>query len=609
MSQARHPLLLDQAWQDEKRDLPPAKRRTVVPIDVRLGQDFDLLVVTGSNTGGKTVTLKTVALLALMAQSGMHIPARRGAKLCAFRDIYLDTRDGWLCRAGVGCRLRVTEGGALLTLKTRAPISEGLAARFELEEELPEVPKRFPCPVPGEKVGGWLRPLMKGASVDVILELEKRGDIFHAVAPGGLGVNVNAEVISVPTPDGDAEFAEAELELVAGRVKDLKSLADKLRRELGLDFGEVSKLERGLELLGKEPPRLAEGKDLRLQKKDRFVDAAYRVLRRHFNRMMWNEPGSRLGLDPEYLHDMRVATRRLRAALSVFKKALPLRRGASIRRELKWVASALGKVRDMDVYMLRLDEELANVTEGVRPALETYRAQLRDQREKARIAMLRLLDSRRFARFVKRLGRFLETGPPKRPGAGRAREPVTVAAPRLIKKRLAGVLEEGRKITPESPDAALHALRIHCKRLRYTCEFFTDLYGGPARKLATHATALQDILGSHQDAAVAQGMLEEFALRLPLRRASDRRLGLALGQLSARHADHARESRDEFLSAWKQFDRKKVRRPLEKRLKKLKPKEPPRGRRSKTAKDAPEPETAESVRGSGPAEAPDAPTS
>jgi DNA mismatch repair protein MutS2 len=90
---ARHPLLIEQAHQQEQSGLPPEKRHPVVPIDVRLGQDFDLLVITGSNTGGKTVALKTVALLTLMAQAGMHIPVRRGATLPVFRDVLIDAGD------------------------------------------------------------------------------------------------------------------------------------------------------------------------------------------------------------------------------------------------------------------------------------------------------------------------------------------------------------------------------------------------------------------------------------------------------------------------------------------------------------------------------------
>ena len=91
--QARHPLLVEQVHQQELAGIPVSQRHAVVPIDVRLGQDFDLLVITGSNTGGKTVALKTVGLLVLMAQSGLHVPAQRGATLPVFADVLLDVGD------------------------------------------------------------------------------------------------------------------------------------------------------------------------------------------------------------------------------------------------------------------------------------------------------------------------------------------------------------------------------------------------------------------------------------------------------------------------------------------------------------------------------------
>ena len=91
--QARHPVLIDQAWRQAQAGAAVEQRHSVVPIDVRLGIDFDLLVITGSNTGGKTVTLKTVALLVLMAQSGMHIPVQRGARMPVFRNVFIDVGD------------------------------------------------------------------------------------------------------------------------------------------------------------------------------------------------------------------------------------------------------------------------------------------------------------------------------------------------------------------------------------------------------------------------------------------------------------------------------------------------------------------------------------
>jgi len=92
LRQARHPLLLQWAGQQKGCDVSELTDE-VVPIDVRLGDDFDLLLVTGPNTGGKTVVLKTIGLLALMAQSGMHIPARAGSSVSVFRQIYADIGD------------------------------------------------------------------------------------------------------------------------------------------------------------------------------------------------------------------------------------------------------------------------------------------------------------------------------------------------------------------------------------------------------------------------------------------------------------------------------------------------------------------------------------
>ncbi len=93
LRQARHPLLEQLFRAPGEKDAKPQAAKTVVPIDVRLGQPFNLLIITGPNTGGKTVTLKTTGLLCLMAQAGMHIPAGQGSLVSVFQQIHADIGD------------------------------------------------------------------------------------------------------------------------------------------------------------------------------------------------------------------------------------------------------------------------------------------------------------------------------------------------------------------------------------------------------------------------------------------------------------------------------------------------------------------------------------
>jgi CHAD domain-containing protein len=479
---------------------------------------------------------------------------------------FLDTADWWFHRGGACLRLTTGKGGATLALEPLRPDRAISPPSDQLQEALPAPPRELPGPLPGKELAAWLGPFVGEATVDRRLVLTCRPASYRLDGGEGRCLTVNVGRLAFARPRRAADpFAEVTLESPPGAAELLQEAARRLTNGLGFEAAEHATLARALELAGITPPELVEGDDLTLSKQDRFVDSAYRVMRRHFRRMLWNEPGTRLGLDPDYLHDMRVASRRMTAALRAFRKALPTRRVKSFRRDLKWVRSALGDVRDLDVYLMHLDEETRDLEPELQDSMELYRARLRTRRQRARRSMLRVLESKRYAQFVERLGAFLEAGPPEEADGAAGRLAVEQGA-RIIRRRFKRVLRDGRAIKPGSPDSDLHSLRIRCKRLRYACEFFTDLYGSPARKFAREVTKLQDVLGAHQDAVVARETLAEFARDVSGPPERLRGLYLALGRLMAMHAQQADATRTGFFAAWKRFDRKKVRKPLEARL-------------------------------------------
>lgn len=207
-----------------------------------------------------------------------------------------------------------------------------------------------------------------------------------------------------------------------------------------------------------------------------------------------------MGEDAEFVHDMRVASRRIRATMSAFDPYLPLpvRR---LRPEMGWLTGALGEVRDLDVQLDQLAGWRASLP-GLPPsALDQLEAALRSRRERARKRMLVALDSRRHDRLVERFIAALRRDIPRTVPA--ARVPVLAVAPKLVEKRYRRVRRLGDLITPQSPPGDYHALRIEAKKLRYACEFAAPLYDRPAADFALRVTALQDVLGEHQDADVA----------------------------------------------------------------------------------------------------------
>ena len=250
------------------------------------------------------------------------------------------------------------------------------------------------------------------------------------------------------------------------------------------------------------------------QEGEALGDVAMKSMGRQLARMFWNEPGARLGVDPEFVHGMRVATRRLRTALQVFSGAIPQRDRATWQRELRWIGRSLGRVRDCDVELLHVKRMAAESAEPESAALLIFANTLEIKRARRRAKLIERFDSPRFAALRTGARPWIEM---------RARDtllrgaavPAHIAGPRIISEwdRL---MLEACAVAKRRPTATnVHDLRIAIKHARYAMEYFMDLEGAGARQRAKRLGKLQNMLGARQDAAILLRHMKRYARTIP----------------------------------------------------------------------------------------------
>lgn len=301
---------------------------------------------------------------------------------------------------------------------------------------------------------------------------------------------------------------------------------------------------------------------------DTLAEAGRKVIRQQFLQMLRHEPGTRLGEDIEALHDMRVATRRLRAAFEVFKEAYSPRLIRPHIEGLRQLGRCLGAVRDLDVAIEKAQAYQAALPPeqqaGLQPLLDYWQEQRREKRQQ----MLDYLDGVEYANFKRRLYTFIQTpGAGARPLADPPSQPDRVfeLAPVLIYSRLATVRMFERDLANASIER-LHALRIEVKKLRYTVEYFREVLGKRALLVIEELKGLQDHLGALNDAQVATQILQSFLeaaevqqAELPI--AERPNLEVVVGYLAARHAER-HQLMTTFHALWLHFNRAAFRRNL-----------------------------------------------
>jgi CHAD domain-containing protein len=262
------------------------------------------------------------------------------------------------------------------------------------------------------------------------------------------------------------------------------------------------------------------------------------------------EAGARLGDDEEGVHKSRVATRRLRSDLKTFRPLLDRDWAQDLRGELKWLADKLGDVRDAEVMHARFEEEIAALDPRDREAGEWLIHRLLDQRRRVR---RRLLEALREPRYTQLLDRLVDAvhAPPLRAGAD---APADDALPRLAAKQWKRLRKRVRRLDDPPSAGGLHEVRKRAKQARYAAEAVTPAVGPPAKKFAKRVSDLQDVLGDHQDACVAEAWLREAADG-----AGDRRTFVA-GALVTGERERSAETRAAWTAVWATAAKRKRRR-------------------------------------------------
>ena len=317
-------------------------------------------------------------------------------------------------------------------------------------------------------------------------------------------------------------FRELEIEQRQGDEASLRALEQQIREAGASDHDGRPKLFRALSLPAPTPTSQPEPNAP-------MVDHLKWALAQHVGWLLAHDPGTRLGTEPESLHQLRVATRRLRAVLRTARPILLPTWVTTLEQELTWLSELLGPARDLDVQVAHFTEESAAFDARDRKLLAPFISHLRTQREAVQQVVVSELTSARYVELIRRLQQA-------------AQDPAVVESPLtvrdLARREFKKLRKAIRRLVPSPSDTALHKIRIKTKRARYAADLARSSVGKPAGRFIKSARAVQDLLGLHQDAIQAELHVRQF-----LKYSTSVRAGFLAGRMVERQRQRRRNVR------------------------------------------------------------------
>jgi CHAD domain-containing protein len=449
--------------------------------------------------------------LKLDVDGSFELPALEGEALPerTFTSTYHDTPAGSLLRAGITLRRRLENGKSVWQLKL--PRSD--AGRSEIEEA--GGPARVP-----KGLSALLTAHLRHGALEPVATLRTRRAGVRVLDGERRVADVTVDRVDVLDAGRAAGgFVELEVELVDGDEADLDRLARRLRRAGARPSDGVPKLHRVLPPPRREKP--VAGASLR--------DQLRHLLSVQLAELEAHDPGVRLGEDPEDVHRFRVATRGTRALARATRPLLG-ETLVPLSEELRWLGGVLGSVRDLDVLLDHLRGEVATLGTDERSGRELLGG-LEAARDEARTQLLDALASPRYRALLDAFATAIAALP---------RLPKGADADALARHSFRRVRRNAESLPPEPSDGELHRLRIKAKRARYAAELAALDGAVPAKQAVEALKRVQDVIGEHQDAVVAEQRLRALARA---------RTAVAAGRLIERERERRRARREAYPEA------------------------------------------------------------
>lgn len=460
--------------------------------------------------GAALPALTTVPGVARVEQAGV-------AELDA---VYLDTEDLALSRARITLRRRTggKDAGWHVKLPARKEVRRELQAPLEEGEALAAITGEdgsvdvTALQVPDALLVHLLAHTRGRAISPVVRLTNRRATTELYDEAGALLAEICAdEVTATPLREGveASAWSEWEVELVDGQVPLLDAVQSVLLAGGARPASGPSKLARALGALSPAPIPIHT-----VPAKPTAGQVMMAALQTTVERLKAEDAGARTN-SPDAIHQMRVATRRLRTLLSTYGPLLDEEVTTHLRAELKVLADTLGSARDAEVMRARLlalvESQPSQAVLG--PVAERIDHELTRDFERAHARVVRGLSHPRYWDLLDALDA-LVAEPPLTALAG---EKATLVVPRLLgrdwRRMRRAVRTASRADDPARAETALHEVRKGAKRLRYAAESTTVVLGVRGRSLAKRAADLSEVLGEHQDSVITAEALRDLGMR------------------------------------------------------------------------------------------------